>query len=33
MKVRVSVKRMCKDCCIIKCKGVIRVICFIFKYK
>lgn len=27
MKVRASVKKMCKDCKIIKRKGVIRVIC------
>ncbi len=33
MKVRASVKRMCKDCCIIKRKGVIRVICSIPKHK
>ncbi len=33
MKVRASVKRMCKDCHIIKRKGVIRVICSIPKHK
>ncbi|AFM51954.1 50S ribosomal protein L36 [Mycoplasma bovis] len=33
MKVRASVKRMCKDCRIIKRKGVIRVICSIPKHK
>ncbi len=27
MKVRASVKKMCRDCQIIKRKGVIRVIC------
>jgi large subunit ribosomal protein L36 len=27
MKVRTSVKKMCKDCKIIKRKGVVRVIC------
>ncbi|MEO5377127.1 MAG: 50S ribosomal protein L36 [Magnetococcus sp. DMHC-6] len=27
MKVRASVKRMCKDCMVIKRKGVVRVIC------
>ncbi|MFP4416107.1 MAG: 50S ribosomal protein L36 [Chitinispirillaceae bacterium] len=27
MKVRASVKRICKDCKIIRRKGVIRVIC------
>ncbi|NLW31872.1 MAG: 50S ribosomal protein L36 [Fibrobacter sp.] len=27
MKVRASVKRICKDCKIIKRKGVVRVIC------
>ncbi|CBH40236.1 50S ribosomal protein L36 [Mycoplasmopsis agalactiae 14628] len=33
MKVRASVKRMCKDCRIIKRKGVIRVICSTPKHK
>ncbi|WP_429976965.1 50S ribosomal protein L36 [Mycoplasmopsis bovis] len=33
MKVRASVTRMCKDCRIIKRKGVIRVICSIPKHK
>ncbi|MBT1382203.1 50S ribosomal protein L36 [Mycoplasma bovis] len=33
MKVRASVKRMCKDCRIIKRKAVIRVICSIPKHK
>ncbi|WP_129645981.1 50S ribosomal protein L36 [Mycoplasmopsis maculosa] len=33
MKVRASVKRMCKDCRIIKRKGIIRVICQIPKHK
>ncbi|MFH1060526.1 MAG: 50S ribosomal protein L36 [Pseudomonadota bacterium] len=27
MKVRASVKRICKDCFIIKRKGVVRVLC------
>lgn len=27
MKVRASVKKMCRDCKIVKRKGVIRVIC------
>ncbi len=27
MKVRVSVKKICKDCRIIKRKGVVRIIC------
>ena len=27
MKVRASVKRMCKDCKIIRRRGVVRVIC------
>ena len=27
MKTRTSVKVMCRDCCIIKRKGVVRVIC------
>ncbi len=33
MKVRASVKRICKDCRIIKRKGVIRVICINPKHK
>ncbi|QGZ97460.1 MULTISPECIES: 50S ribosomal protein L36 [Mycoplasmatota] len=33
MKVRASVKKMCKDCKIIKRKGVIRVICALPKHK
>ncbi|APJ38426.1 MULTISPECIES: 50S ribosomal protein L36 [Mycoplasmopsis] len=33
MKVRASVKKMCKDCKIIKRKGVIRVICLLPKHK
>lgn len=33
MKVRASVKRICKDCRIIKRKGVIRVICVNPKHK
>ena len=33
MKVRPSVKRMCKDCKIIRRKGVIRVICVNPKHK
>ncbi|WP_406617492.1 50S ribosomal protein L36 [Mycoplasmopsis adleri] len=33
MKVRASVKKMCKDCRIIKRKGVIRVICSTPKHK
>ncbi|NLD95113.1 MAG: 50S ribosomal protein L36 [Fibrobacter sp.] len=27
MKVRASVKRMCKECKVIKRKGIVRVIC------
>jgi large subunit ribosomal protein L36 len=27
MKVRASVKKMCKDCVLVKRKGVLRVIC------
>jgi len=27
MKVRASVKKMCRDCSIVKRKGVVRVIC------
>ncbi|EFF41353.1 50S ribosomal protein L36 [Mycoplasmopsis alligatoris] len=33
MKVRASVKKMCKDCKIIKRKGVNRVICKLPKHK
>ncbi|KKB27073.1 LSU ribosomal protein L36p [Mycoplasmopsis meleagridis] len=33
MKVRASVKRMCKDCRIIKRQGIIRVICSQPKHK
>ncbi|WP_029513785.1 50S ribosomal protein L36 [Mycoplasmopsis primatum] len=33
MKVRASVKRICKDCRVIKRKGVIRIICSIPKHK
>ncbi|WP_025755392.1 50S ribosomal protein L36 [Mycoplasmopsis cricetuli] len=33
MKVRASVKTMCKDCKIIKRKGIIRVICINPKHK
>ncbi|QNM93441.1 50S ribosomal protein L36 [Mycoplasma sp. Pen4] len=33
MKVRASVKKMCKDCKIIKRKGIIRVICVLPKHK
>ncbi|ADN69204.1 50S ribosomal protein L36 [Mycoplasmopsis fermentans] len=33
MKVRASVKRMCKDCRVIKRKGIIRVICSQPKHK
>lgn len=33
MKVRASIKRMCKDCKIIKRKGVLRVICINPKHK
>jgi large subunit ribosomal protein L36 len=33
MKVRASVKKICKDCKIIKRHGVIRVICIIAKHK
>lgn len=33
MKVRASVKKMCKDCKIIKRKGIIRVICLLPKHK
>ncbi|MBT5856396.1 50S ribosomal protein L36 [bacterium] len=33
MKVRASVKKMCKDCRIIRRQGVLRVICVIPKHK
>ncbi|MDR2431248.1 MAG: 50S ribosomal protein L36 [Candidatus Margulisbacteria bacterium] len=33
MKVRASVKKICKDCKIIKRKGVLRVICKTKKHK
>ena len=33
MKVRASVKKMCKDCQIIKRQGVLRVICINPKHK
>lgn len=33
MKVRSSVKKICKDCRIIKRRGVVRVICTIPKHK
>lgn len=33
MKVRASVKPICKDCKIVKRKGVVRVICKIKKHK
>ncbi|MEA4134575.1 50S ribosomal protein L36 [Mycoplasma sp. 2045] len=33
MKVRASVKKMCKDCKIIKRRGIIRVICVQPKHK
>ncbi len=33
MKVRASVKPICKDCKIIKRKGVVRIICKIKKHK
>jgi large subunit ribosomal protein L36 len=33
MKVRASVKKMCKKCKVIKRKGVVRVICKIPKHK
>lgn len=33
MKVRASVKPICKDCKVIKRKGVIRVICKLPKHK
>ncbi|MBO6103530.1 50S ribosomal protein L36 [bacterium] len=33
MKVRASVKPICKDCIVIRRKGVVRVICKIKKHK
>ena len=33
MKVRASVKKICKDCKIIKRKGVLRIICKTAKHK
>lgn len=33
MKVRSSIKKICKDCIIIKRKGVLRVICINSKHK
>ena len=33
MKVRASVKPICKDCKVIKRRGVVRVICKIKKHK
>lgn len=33
MKVRASVKKICKDCKIIRRKGVVRVICLNPKHK
>ncbi|QBF34549.1 50S ribosomal protein L36 [Mycoplasmopsis mucosicanis] len=33
MKVRASVKRMCKDCRVIKRRGIIRIICVQPKHK
>ncbi|PIZ00616.1 50S ribosomal protein L36 [bacterium (Candidatus Howlettbacteria) CG_4_10_14_0_8_um_filter_40_9] len=33
MKVRASVKKMCKDCKVIRREGVIRVICIHPKHK
>ncbi len=33
MKVRASIKRMCKDCRIIRRRGVLRVICSNPKHK
>jgi len=33
MKVRPSVKKMCKDCKVIKRNGIVRVICKIAKHK
>lgn len=33
MKVRASVKKICKNCKIVKRKGIIRVICVTAKHK
>jgi len=33
MKVRASVKRICKDCKVIRRAGIVRVICKIAKHK
>ena len=33
MKVRASVKKMCKDCRVIRRKGKVRVICIVPKHK
>ena len=33
MKVRASVKKMCKDCTIVRRKGVVRVLCSNPKHK
>ncbi|MBU4690121.1 50S ribosomal protein L36 [Mycoplasma sp. ES3157-GEN-MYC] len=33
MKVRASVKKMCKDCRVIKRRGIIRIICVLPKHK
>jgi large subunit ribosomal protein L36 len=33
MKVRASVKKMCKDCTIVRRKGVVRVLCNNPKHK
>jgi large subunit ribosomal protein L36 len=33
MKVRASVKRICKDCKVVRRSGVVRVICKITKHK
>ncbi|AHH45323.1 50S ribosomal protein L36 [Mesomycoplasma bovoculi] len=33
MKVRASIKRICKDCKVIKRKGANRVICILAKHK
>ncbi|NDC83293.1 50S ribosomal protein L36 [bacterium] len=33
MKVRASVKRICKDCKVIRRGGIVRVICKIAKHK
>ncbi len=33
MKVRASVKKICKNCKVVRRKGVLRVICIIGKHK